>query len=275
MHHLLTVLFGAFLMSAAVAQDELRVPANQSVTLPVGLSTLRYKRLILEQNASLFIPEQTRKLTLRAEYFVAESGSRIVQYATQRARMGVTGYQGAQPGYGATGGTGGEGAAGAAGLDSVDLTLQLGIAKLDKATIMLVSQAGGTGGKGGTGGVGGGASCSGPRTDGGAGGTGGRGGAGGAPGAVGPVRLSWWPVADPIPDFSSGQPIGLLVILQAGEPGWSGPGGDGGTGAGGKDCFLMAGMGNGPSGGAGPQGAPWTKPAQYRDVQFDRQEIAP
>ncbi|MBD8625758.1 hypothetical protein IFT64_02280 [Oxalobacteraceae sp. CFBP 8753] len=275
MRHVLIFLTGMLSTLPLMAQDELKVSANQSHILPAGVSALSYKRLILEQNASLFIPEQTRELTLRADYFVAESGARILQYAAQRARTGAQGSRGAQPGTGEQGGIGGEGSAGAAGRDSVDLTLQLGIARIDKTTIMLVSQAGGNGGKGGTGGFGGSSACTSPRTNGGAGGTGGRGGVGGAPGAVGPIRVSWWPVGDTIPYFSSGQPVGLSVVLQAGESGWGGMGGDGGTGAEGKSCFLLDGVGNGPGGSGGAQGAPWTKKPQYREVEFGRLEVAP
>lgn len=270
----LACLAGIALALPAAAVD-LVVKANETATLPSGQQLISYDRLILGPNASLVIPEGTSKLTLRAEYFVAEAGAHIYQYAARRAGTGGPGSTGAQGGRGEAGLPGGTGQTGARGRDSVDLTLQLGIAVLEDATITLASQAGGHGGAGGTGGEGGESGCSNPRRDGGPGGTGGTGGTGGQPGAAGPLKLVWWGVGEPVSYFSSGQPIALSVILVAGQVGFPAAGGRGGDGGASKSCFLM----NGTNGGAGGPGGLAGDPTSYQDmvraVEFVRIEVAP
>jgi hypothetical protein len=251
----------------------LTVRADSIIVLPPG-SIFKYKQLVLERNSSLIIPEETRALTIQADYFVAEEGSRIYQYFPNRALRGGQGGPGSQPGYGEKGMNGSAGEKGRPGIDGVDLTLRLGIAKLDQMSIFLGSQAGGHGGKGGKGGLGGAPSCSTERVDGGDGGTGGPGGAGGAAGAVGPVRFIWWPVKGAIPSYASGHPVGLSVVLQPGAPGWGGAPGDGGDGIAGKNCDLMADRNGGRIGVAGVQGPGGDTNARVRPVHFERLEIA-
>lgn len=247
------------LLTTAVAADELSIARDQEYTLPAGKTFIHYDKLTLESNASLVIPESTRSLTLRADYFVAEKGAKIFQFFARRAPQGAQGPQGAQPDYGDTGHAGGDGQTGTQGQDSVDLTLQLGIARLDTTTILLRSQAGGKGGKGG------GASC-GQNKRGGNGGQGGRGGTGGAPGAAGPLSLIWWPVEHPVPHYRSGQPVGLTVVLQTGEGGWGGSPGDGGDGHGGKACFPVGKKGGGSPGPHGTHGQAYTGDSVYQGV---------
>lgn len=258
------------LLTTAVAADELSIARDQEYTLPAGKTFIHYDKLTLESNASLVIPESTRSLTLRADYFVAEKGAKIFQFFARRAPQGAQGPQGAQPDYGDTGHAGGDGQTGTQGQDSVDLTLQLGIARLDTTTILLRSQAGGHGGKGGKGG---GASC-GQNKRGGNGGQGGRGGTGGAPGAAGPLSLIWWPVEHPVPHYRSGQPVGLTVVLQTGEGGWGGSPGDGGDGHGGKACFPVGKKGGGSPGPHGTHGQAYTGDSVYQGVSFERRELA-
>lgn len=265
---------GVTLAMPAVAQD-LVIPPNATITLPSGQDFIAYQRLVIGANGSLVIPEGMSRLTLRAEHFVAEPGARIYQYSSKRAANGQPGSTGAQGARGEEGKPGGTGLTGTRGRDSVALTLQLGIAKLDETTITLASQSGGHGGVGGAGGEGGESGCSNPRRDGGQGGVGGKGGMGAQPGAVGALRVVWWPVAEPVAYFSSGQPIALSIVLEAGQVGFPNAGGRGGNGAPGKDCALINGTSNGPGGPAGPPGE-YTAYQEVRNpVEFERREVAP
>lgn|GEM_PF-2031977 len=257
--------------------NNLTVAAGQEASLPAGKHRIQYSRLILKSGASLVIPESYsgKRLILRADHFEAEKGAKIHQYFSKRAAQGRHGSQGRQPDYGETGGPGGNGGVGVTGKPTVDLRLELGIARLEAATILLRSQAGGHGGNGGKGGIGGGASCN-QGEDGGNGGRGGRGGAGGPPGPAGPLAVVWWPVGADVPSFRSDQPVGLTVVLQTGQGGWGGPAGQGGDGHGGRSCGWP--VSDRTAGSPGPHGQPgqaWSGMGQYHSITFQRREMAP
>lgn len=253
--------------------------------MPAGLDRLDYDLLRIEANGSLVIPESYagRKLTVRANRFEAFGGTRLYQVFSNRARTGGTGGPGLQPDYGQTGGEGGSGGRGIAGTDTVELTLELGIAKLGDFTLLLRSQAGGHGGRGGKGGLGGGSRCGLSKGNGDPGGSGGPGGAGGdgaAPGNIRPLTLRWWPVGSHIPHFRSGQPVQLDVILQSGQGGWGGPQGVPGNGHGGKGCGCAFGKctWDMPSGSAGTvfgaPGKPYPETGALAQPRFEALEFA-
>lgn len=232
-------LLGCLLLfeESAKAAD-LIVPPGARVEIPSEQTQQVYDLLKIGRSGSLVIPESYsgRSLTLRVKRFEAEADTKIFQVIEHRAAQGPHGVQGSQPDFGQTGLKGHQGGDGQAGKDTVRLTLELGIARLEGLTILLRSQAGGHGGQGGKGGVGGGSQCGPPRKSGGNGGEGGDGGPGGRPGAVQPLKVKWWPVNGTVPHYSSGQPVMLGLQLQSGQGGGGGPRGQPGNGHRGRNC---------------------------------------
>ena len=270
----------ALLFFATIAQaSELIVPEGGRVELPAGLAEIEYEFLSIGTNASLVIPQSyaDKSLTVRVSRFEASQGSAIYQMFDRRAKMGGQGGQGEQPDYGQKGRKGGIGSPGSEGADTVQLTLELGIAALDGLTIVLRSQAGGHGGRGGKGGLGGGSRCGLSRSNGdpgGDGGIGGDGGPGAAPGNVRPLTVRWWPVGSVIPHFRNGQPVRMSLNLQSGQGGWGGPAGIPGNGHGGRRCGCVFGecAWKMPSGAAGTEfgtpGKPYAAAGAITQPQF-------
>jgi hypothetical protein len=255
---------------AASSNEELVIKEGQRLTIR-DLKQLsnetyekRYKKLILNENSSLLLPNHLRgvKVNLIIDHLEVYGKAYIGQVVTNkfealnfqflsfnqylnnlngRAEKGDDGaviHPGtAENGAGDNGIRGNDGKDGKKGRNTVSLlNVDMNIKHLGKLEIILVAESGGNGGKGSAGQEGSDASCS--RNAAANGGDGGRGGAGGLPGNVGSINISW---QSDYPLVTTGnQPVDLSIKQIPGSVGGPGDGGNGGLGGSGIECLLYS-----------------------------------
>ena len=210
---------------------------------------------IMEDNSTVIIAQGVTNWTIHAVKASFGNNTKIIGRGRNGSRGESSQQHGRNGGECKDGGDGQNGAHGTPGGNGVNVSITMGLVKVDGLLIDVRGGDGGNGGNGSNGGKGGRASC-GRVCSGQEGGTGGKGGDAGHGGSGGKVKIDYWIAGRTPITFSNSSDRGLRADTAGGKPGQPGKRGNGGQGGDGRRCppFNSIRRGSGSPGHNGSQG---------------------
>lgn len=252
-----------------VAQSILKVSEGETYTVTDTEDQMLVDMWVMEDNSKIVFEEGITSWNIHAKEAHFGKNVRIIGVGSD-GNNGNAGGRGHNAGECRDGGHAANGGRGDDGETGINVTLTIGLVRVDDLVIDVRGGNGGDGGKGGKGGKGGRASC-GRICSGQEGGNGGNGGDAGYGGNGGHVTVHYW-VADQdavsVGLQSDASGAGLRVNNEGGQAGRPGGAGGGGRGGDGKECSGgLYRHGGGPWGKNG-QGGHAGRPGKQGEITF-------